>query len=336
MQSTSSILFAIVLVALLLLSHSGRPIYIPHVTFVVPRTHRARPQNIGTNRVHTVSSVSTAPCDTNAPEVADAAAATQFKIIASKTDEPSLRQAARFMVDAYWLSSPSSLIIGADGSISGQSNNTAAAVLTMDEARNQLAEDQLDDFVGRYDGRRMDRLLHSRLLTAIGSVAGSVKPEMLGIVGMEVRLCDKESQVIHSTQQSEEIILESIVNGEKDDMIHLPHCVPMLVDERLPPEFSAVCVLSNLAVSPKARRQGLANKLCKEVERLAESYCGCDQVYLEVEESNVAARRLYEDKLGYAPHCKGDAPAKRVDLATGRFVDVKMPTLVMVKNVTAK
>lgn len=49
----------------------------------------------------------------------------------------------------------------------------------------------------------------------------------------------------------------------------------------------------NLAVEPSQRRSGVARRL---VRRLLEGHCG--DVFLEVRESNVAARKLYES-LGF-------------------------------------
>ena len=66
-----------------------------------------------------------------------------------------------------------------------------------------------------------------------------------------------------------------------------------IVTLTLPPE----CEILNIAVSPKFRRQGIAEKLISYVaERAAEQ--GCDKLMLEVRDSNLAARALYE-KLGF-------------------------------------
>mmetsp|Transcript_35037 Transcript_35037/g.76816 ORF Transcript_35037/g.76816 Transcript_35037/m.76816 type:complete len:358 (-) Transcript_35037:60-1133(-) len=352
MKPTPATIHLTIALAAILLSHSHRAPFtgIPRSAFVVPTRHD-RPRKIGSGDRDVIRFVATAPApapsDIDVPsesvtsryhphETKVADATTETHIVTSPTDGKSLNQAAAFMVDAYWLSSPASLIAD-DEMLSLLPSDGAKMTVTLDEARKKLSCTQLDDFAERYDGKRRSRLLHSRLLTAIGSTADcSTESDILGLIGMEVRLCDKKSNVIHSTQRSEEI-LDNFVNGEKDEIMEgLPHCAPKLVNELLPPEFNAVCVLSNLAVSSKARRQGLATKLCREVERLAKSYCGCDEVYLEVEENNIAARRLYEEKLGYKLHCKGDAPARRVDLTTGSFVNVTVPTLVLVKDVTSK
>jgi ribosomal protein S18 acetylase RimI-like enzyme len=250
-----------------------------------------------------------------------------IEIIQSETDEYSLGRAASLMVDAYWLNSPTSLILP-------EPKNSKVPHLVPDAVREKLIRAQLSDFVDRYDGDRSDRLLHSLLLKAVGSETDDV----LGIVGIEVRICDYESNIIHSLQKSEDIIRQatkSISEYERKRLLEHPNCVPKAVDTLLHPDLKAVCVLSNLAVSPQARRKGLGKKLCLEVEKVAQSYCGCDVIYLEVEENNFVARKLYEEKLGYSSLCLGNAPAQRVDLTSGSFVDVIAPTIVMAKSISS-
>jgi predicted N-acetyltransferase YhbS len=108
--------------------------------------------------------------------------------------------------------------------------------------------------------------------------------------------------------------------------------VPELVNELLPQEIGSVCVLSNLYVSPKERRKGLATKRCLEAERTAGTTCGCKHIFLDGEEANVAAKSLYQGKLGFELQCTGEAPAKRVDPASGNFVYIMAPTIVLSKQ----
>lgn len=251
-----------------------------------------------------------------------------IQILQSDTDIASLSRAASLMVDAYWLNSPTSLILPTktDSMISSQH--------IPGHIREKLIRAQLRDFVERYDGDRSDRLLSSLLLKAVDPETD----DPLGIVGIEVRICDKSTNVIHSLQKSEEIIRQAtkhITEQERKRLLEHPNCVPRAVDKFLQPDMRAVCVLSNLAVSPRARRKGLGKKLCLEVEKVAQSYCGCDIVYLEVEENNFVARKLYEEKLGYNFICIGNAPAKRVDLTSGSFVDIVAPTIVMAKGISS-
>lgn len=55
--------------------------------------------------------------------------------------------------------------------------------------------------------------------------------------------------------------------------------------------------ITNMAVSPDFRRRGIAEQLMNEMERLGRDM-GVDVFFLEVRESNDAARGLYE-KTGY-------------------------------------
>jgi GNAT superfamily N-acetyltransferase len=222
------------------------------------------------------------------------------------------------MVDAYWLNSSSSLL--ADGSTDQQLSDTS---------RSKLAEAQAQDLVERYG--KHEGLLHSYLFMALGD-----KNEILGLVGMEVRLCDQKANVIHSTQKSEQMLRDALSMLSPQEQRRIKEnieCVPELANDFMAPEIGAVCVLSNLCVSPKARRKGLATKLCLEVERVAGTICGCEHIYLEVEEENIAARSLYKDRLGFQLQCTGEAPSKRVDPASGQFVDIMSPTVVMSKQI---
>jgi ribosomal protein S18 acetylase RimI-like enzyme len=103
--------------------------------------------------------------------------------------------------------------------------------------------------------------------------------------------------------------------------------------ELLPPEITAVCSLSNLCTSPKARRRGIAAKLCSEAERLAKEELCFEEIFLRVESENEAARKLYEDKLGYQRKFEaGKAVALRVDAERGGFVEIESDIVVMSKK----
>ncbi len=68
-----------------------------------------------------------------------------------------------------------------------------------------------------------------------------------------------------------------------------------IVTLTLPPE----CEILNIAVSPSFRRKGIAEKLLSYVtERASEK--DCDTLMLEVRESNLAARTLYEKQGFYS------------------------------------
>lgn len=57
-------------------------------------------------------------------------------------------------------------------------------------------------------------------------------------------------------------------------------------------------LMSNVAVSRKFRRRGIAEELVKQVEMMSRNQWGYNECYLYVEERNTPAIRLYQ-KLGY-------------------------------------
>lgn len=68
-----------------------------------------------------------------------------------------------------------------------------------------------------------------------------------------------------------------------------------IVTLTLPPE----CEILNIAVSPSFRRKGIAEKLLAYVSHMALEK-DCDTLMLEVGESNLAARTLYEKQGFYS------------------------------------
>lgn len=67
-----------------------------------------------------------------------------------------------------------------------------------------------------------------------------------------------------------------------------------LVAKPLGPEWE----LENIVVAPQSRRRGLAQGLLRDLASLARNHAA-EAIFLEVRESNIAARKLYE-KLGFA------------------------------------
>lgn len=57
--------------------------------------------------------------------------------------------------------------------------------------------------------------------------------------------------------------------------------------------------ITNIAVLPEFRRRGIGEKLLKKIEEEAEKKA-CTAIFLEVRESNIGARGLYE-KSGFVP-----------------------------------
>merc|ERR1712086_1115449 len=101
-----------------------------------------------------------------------------------------------------------------------------------------------------------------------------------------------------------------------------------IANQLLPPDISAGAVLANLCVSPSARRQGIAAKLCREVECVVKEELGFEEMFLEVEAANEAAVKLYEEKLGYDRVLEVEGTtALRVDGDAGGFVEVSSDTV---------
>lgn len=72
-----------------------------------------------------------------------------------------------------------------------------------------------------------------------------------------------------------------------------PDVLGFLVARNLPPEWE----IENIVVAPAARRMGIGSRLVDTLGVRAKQ-TNSDAVFLEVRESNTAARRLYE-KLGF-------------------------------------
>ena len=97
---------------------------------------------------------------------------------------------------------------------------------------------------------------------------------------------------------------------------------------------TVVC-LSNLAIAPAFRRQGVALQLCRAAERVAKDDWGYEELYLKVERDNVSAIKLYQDKLGYAERSRLPAdPAVRLDPVKGEFVETAVETLILSKTLS--
>jgi ribosomal protein S18 acetylase RimI-like enzyme len=215
---------------------------------------------------------------------ADAAAVEKVSSNAQVTildgSESSIENAAKFMVDAFWLQSP--------------------------------------------------LLLEDSEVSENGSSAENVQ----GLVTIEVRLFDKQREIL-SANASEKMLTQAVASlGPKQRREYKDASVIDIANQLLPPDIIAVCSLSNLCVSPSARRMGIAGKLCNEAERLAKEELGFEEMYLRVEAGNEAAKRLYEEKLGYECVSEVDSStALRVDAKSGSFVEVESDIVVLKKKI---
>jgi len=224
--------------------------------------------------------------------------------ISSATDLPN---AAKFMVDAFWLNSPQNLVLE-----SGDSES--------------LISEQADDLQDKYGERMGKRVLVSTLMQARSD------DELVGLVGLEISLLDKDLGDTISSTKSEELLKQAVASlGPKQRRQYRDASVKDIATELLPPHLEPVAVLSNLVVSPKARRQGIAQQLCAEAERLVRSEWGYDELYLRVEAENEAARGLYEGKLGFTQRFSVPE-AMGVRVSGGSFSQVDIEILVLAKK----
>jgi ribosomal protein S18 acetylase RimI-like enzyme len=229
-------------------------------------------------------------------------------------NENFLNAAGALLVDAFWLHSIHHQI------------DTSKPI--SDEARIGLIVEQSSDLQEKYGERMGTRLTR-------GAVIGALDPEtkaFIGVVTLKETLMKIDN--ILEAEQAENIAKTAVASlGPKQRRLYKDAPVATIAEELLPADTKSVCVLSNLAVSPDARRRGVANALCSEVELLTSDW-GYDELHLLVEEANAPGRKLYEEKLGYTTIAKKeDAVAVRADIELGEFQEVRADTLVMVKKV---
>lgn len=233
--------------------------------------------------------------------------------------ESSIDNAARFMVDAFWLQSPQQLI---------QNAGDSSAEIS-ESAKTSLTSIQANDLMDQYGERMGKRKLDALILAAMDG-----DNSIQGMVTIEVRLLDKQSDILLA-DASERMLTQAVASlGPKQRREYKDASVIDIANQLLPPDIIAVCSLSNLCVSPAARRRGIAGKLCSEAERVAKEELGFEEMYLRVEASNEAAKTLYEQKLGYENVMEVNAAtALRVDGDTGSFVEVESDIIVLKKKI---
>jgi len=181
---------------------------------------------------------------------------------------------------------------------------------------------------------------------------------IVGCVGVEASLFDPLSGAVLRSAQADRVLnteLDAMDDEEVNELFSQSTGVASLANlvlrrdkELLVKQFLTSYVpcalLANLAVSPSFRRSGLG----RELVELAETNCGTwgiDDMLLQVEEVNGAARRLYES-LGYKPTFrKEDATALRLSPSKGGLSfqpienkellrEEESPTVTMIKRVT--
>ena len=224
-------------------------------------------------------------------------------------DEESISRAAKFMVDSFWLPQG----ISATSPIQYGGFTWAVA----------------EDLMQRYGETMGARTFDSRLVIATPRDDSTI----VGMVALDVTLISAEQMLMRNRGESESILKDAInALGPKQRRQYKGSSIQNIVESLLPPQ-KAVVVLSNLAVNPSFRRNGVALRLCNEVERIAKEDWGFDELYLRVESSNVAARALYETQLSYRlAWVEKNAVALRADLKSGNFVECASDTLILVKS----
>uniref|UniRef100_A0A6U5BYZ4 N-acetyltransferase domain-containing protein n=1 Tax=Hemiselmis andersenii TaxID=464988 RepID=A0A6U5BYZ4_HEMAN len=174
-----------------------------------------------------------------------------------------------------------------------------AQALMTDDQKRRFCNEQFDDMRIRYGAKSP---VNSSLVIARNGPEG----EIVGCVGLEMAL----------------------VMGEKI----LPKN-----RENLARNYDMQPLLANLAVSPAARRQGLARKLCVKGEEVVRGW-GQDHLLLLVEEGNEPAIRLYRN-MGYKqvwsdPTAKASMP---VDFGGNTAMQtVTVTNVAMTKPIKAK
>jgi ribosomal protein S18 acetylase RimI-like enzyme len=234
-------------------------------------------------------------------------------------DEDSINKAAAFMVEAFWLGTKRQMV---------ESNGNADDDEISNDARSRLVKDQALDLNDKYGERMGNRILPSLLLQAVDDNGDTV-----GLVGLEVSLLDRSKPNILSPKVAEEMLKSAVASlGPKQRRQYKDSPASQLAQELLS-NVQAVCSLCNLAISPTARRRGIAMELCKFAETVVqEELDGYDSIFLNVESDNDAARRLYEEKLGYKHEYTIDsATALRADPKAGSFIETQKGALILSK-----
>jgi len=238
-------------------------------------------------------------------------------IVAASDDESSIKEAASFLVDSFWIGDVRHQLVPTDPKSVSES------------VRQKLLDEQIFEFREKYGERLGKRLLDTCILEARGNDS-----QLLGLVTLEVSLVNEVAGLVLKPSDAEEIVKNAVASLRPKDRRTYKNASVSKITQELLPDYDLVCCLSNLAVSSKVRRQGLGTQLCEKAEDTAGLDWEFDRVVLKVESDNEAARNLYEQKLSYAPMLD-PAPATsviRADVVAGRFVAVEAEALYLSKQ----
>eukprot|EP00591_Stephanopyxis_turris_P010817 CAMPEP_0195507808 /NCGR_PEP_ID=MMETSP0794_2-20130614/1181_1 /TAXON_ID=515487 /ORGANISM="Stephanopyxis turris, Strain CCMP 815" /LENGTH=285 /DNA_ID=CAMNT_0040634607 /DNA_START=122 /DNA_END=979 /DNA_ORIENTATION=- len=227
-------------------------------------------------------------------------------------EENSIKKAAKFMLESFWLPQ-----------LADNSSDVSPTTY------NKFSSDVFEDLMASYGERMGKRAFNSRLISASEEGGGGI----LGVVGIDVALLDRENKIVFSRAKSEQMMTKAVSSlGPKQRREYKNTPVQDMASELLGSEMSAIVLLSNLSVSPNARRMGLGKKLCLEAERVVKEEWGFDEIYLRVEADNSGARGLYENTLNYKlDWVEEGAVAVRPNAENGEFEEITADTHTLVK-----
>jgi ribosomal protein S18 acetylase RimI-like enzyme len=233
--------------------------------------------------------------------------------LVTSDNESFLNMAGAFLVESFWLNS--------------EHHQLGDTVAISDDARMNLMVEQCSDLQEKYGERMGKRLMNCCVVGALDLES----KEMLGLVTLKEALM-MNGEILEA-EKAEAVAKNAVASlGPKQRRMYKDASMDTVARELLPTNSKSVCVISNLAVSTKARRRGIAKTLCAEAEALASDW-GHREMHLLVESENTAARKLYEDKLGYRlAFTQRAALAMRADIEEGTFIETQADTLILCKK----
>ena len=243
--------------------------------------------------------------------------------LVSTDDENFLNMVGFFLVDAFWLNSEHHQI------------GASAAEDISDDAKTNLCIEQASDLNDKYGEILGTRLLDSCVVAAFDKATNQIA----GVVTFKVTLLNQELNKVVESEKAEVVLKNAVASlGPKQRRQYKNAnvktiCEELLVENSDMRQMKPICVLSNLAISKDARRQGIAQLLCEQAEAIVKEDFGYNELYLLVEKDNVAAKTLYESKLGYTQvGAEENAVALRADIETGEFIEIEADTLILKKD----
>lgn len=205
----------------------------------------------------------------------------RIEALASSSD---LAEASSFFVEAFWTA-----------------GTTFGKVVLSGREKKQLAKRMSQDFEERYgnswSGRQ--RLFPSRLLVARQDEEDvGLSDGIVAIAGVEAALLNPFTRQVLTSAESEMLLRSELDAMSGPDYSTFSKLSRAEMVRQLYPEYQLLGLLTNLAVAPSLRRQGLARALCRSCDDACRSW-RLSGLLLQVEEPNTAALRLYTSQLGF-------------------------------------